>query len=377
MGQIEANGFAQGKPYVSGTYPFIFFNFLFLAPFHFLLGLPYNVAHNFLPYFYVFCLTLLITLTTRRQLLAISEKRRFLLWFLVFISMGITITDPLPWTSSFNAARDNSFILTAGSFCYLSTWVFYDKIPKTPLLIVGIFLALWSPVYIPAWILAGLFFHRSLILERKWIVQVVGVSALTLLNIALPVFVCRLAGVTPVGSSFLSRSGLDGSTQYMTSIFQAVLSPDDPRHWPTTTYLLLTALLALCFHYFFKDRKQYRPLKQALFLLIPYSTVAIFLPQLTSIHPYHTDLFIFIPATFLMSFWFLQKPFWRNLTGPTYVAWFIVAALILMTNLLSVAQMPRFASVERSLPFVAVTIFVSGLVYLSLRHSKKISSDHL
>src|SRR6185503_14092951 len=104
--------------------------------------------------------------------------KRFLLWFLVFMSVGIFITDPLPWTSSFNAARNNPHILTAGSFCYLSTFVFYDKIPRTPLLIVGIFLALWVPTTIPAWILAGLFFHRTLKLERKWLLQVAGVCAL-------------------------------------------------------------------------------------------------------------------------------------------------------------------------------------------------------
>ncbi len=338
--QLQADDFAQGKPYTSATYPFIFFNFLFLAPFHFLLRLPYNLAHNFLPYFYVFCLVLLLILTTKRELLAISKKRSFLLWLVVFISIGITVADPLPWTSSFNANRDNPHILAAGTFCYLSTWVFHNKIPKTPLLIAGVFLALWTPMYIPAWILSGLFFHRTLLLNRKWIAQVVAVSALAFVNVELPALVCRVAGLQPNGSSFLFRSGLDGSTTYMTSIFQAIYSPNDPRHWHTGSYLVLTALLALCFHYFYKDRKYYRPLHQALFLLIPYATLAIFLPQLTSIHPYISDLFLVIPATFLMSFWFLQKPFWRKFAGPTFVTWFIVASLILMTNLLYVAQMP-------------------------------------
>lgn len=364
--------YARGRVYVSITYPFIFFNFLLLAPLHFLLGLPYNVAHNFLPYFYVLCLTLLVVLPARRQLLAIAEKRSFLLWLLVFLSIGITITDPLPWTSSFNTARDNPHILAAGSFCYLSIWVFYDRIPKTPLLVVGIFLALFASMYVPAWILAGLFFQRTLKLERRWILQVVAVCALTVLNIGLPGLVSRLAGIAPAGSSFLSRSGLDGLTTHMTSIFQAVYAPADPRHWPTGFYVLLTALLAVCFHYVFRHKKKYRPLRQALFLLIPYATVAICLPQLTSIHPYITDLFLFVPATFLMSFWFLQKAFWERLTGKTYVGWLLVAGLILMTNLLTVSQMPRFAYVERKLlPIVSVIIFVSLGLYLCFKLLKQ------
>jgi hypothetical protein len=364
--------YARGRVYVSITYPFLFFNFLFLAPFHFLLGLPYNVAHNFLPYFYVFCLTLLVIIATKRQLLAISEKNRFLLWLLVFLSIGITITDPLPWTSSFNTARDNPHILAAGSFCYLSIWVFYNRIPKKALLVVGIFLALWAAMYVPAWILAGIFFQRTLTLDRKWILQVVAVCALTGLNIALPGIVSRLAGIGPAGSSFLFRSGLDGSQVYMTNIFQAVYAPTDPRHWPTAFYVLFTALLAVCFHYFFSHKRKYHPLRQALFLLIPYATVSIFLPQLTSIHPYITDLFLFVPATFLMSFWFLQRAFWERLTGKAYVAWLLLAGLILMTNLLTVSQMPRFTYVERKLlPVAAVVVFVSLCLYLGFMISKR------
>src|SRR2546423_8215896 len=175
LAQNDPNDFARGRAYSTHTYPFICFSFLFLAPLHFLLRLPYNVAHNFLSYLYVFSLMVLIVLTSARQLLAISEKNRLLLWILAFISIGISITDPVPWVSSLVFARNNPFILVAGSFCYLSTWVFHGQRPQTPLLIVGVFLALWSPPFIPAWILASLFFHRTLILERKLTAQVAGV----------------------------------------------------------------------------------------------------------------------------------------------------------------------------------------------------------
>ena len=371
LAQTKHDDFANGRVYISGTYPFVFANFLLLAPFHFLFGLPYNIAHNFLPYYYVFGLVLLLVLATWRQLSAIFKKKRFLLWFLVFISIGISITDPLPWTSSFNAARDNPHILAAGLFCYLSTWVFYGQIPKTPLLVVGILLAVFMTMYIPAWILAGLFFQPTLSIDRKWMRQVLAVCALAVANVALPAVVCRFAGVTPTGSGFLYRSGLDGSTEYMTSIFQAVYSPNDLRHWPTSAYVLLCALLAICFHFFFNERNRSHPLRQTVFLLLPYATVAILLPQLTSIHPYTTDLFLIVPATFLMSFWFLQKRFWNRLTGNTYVVWLLVASFILMTNLLTVAQMPRFVYVQQNvLPAVSIIAVVCLALYLTLRFWK-------
>ena len=336
LGQYNPDDFAQGRAYTTYTYPFLFFNFLFLAPLHFLLKLPYDVAQNSLPYFYVFCLTYLLILTRRDQLLAIIGGKCPFRWMLAFIAIGIMVTDPLPWISSLHYNRDNFHILAAGAFCYLSTWVFRDEVPKRPLLIVGIFLALWSPIYIPAWILASLFFDRTLRLERKWIIQVVGISALAWFNLRLPLYVCQWARLTSVSSDFLYRSGLDGSTKYMTSIYQAVFSPFDPRQWPTAFYLLVTVILGMAFQFLF--RKSYRPLQQAIFLLIPYSTIAILFPQFTSIHPYFTDLLLVIPAIFLISFWCLQRELWETLMGKTYVAWLLIACLALMTNLLTVAQ---------------------------------------
>jgi hypothetical protein len=172
--------------------------------------------------------------------------------------------------------------------------------------------------------------------------------------------VSRGAGVQPTGSAILFRSGLDGSQMYVSSIPQAVAYPADPRHWPTGLYFVLTAILALGLHFTWKDR--YRPLQQAAFLLIPYLTFAIFLPQLTSVHPYITDLFIFIPATFLMSFWFLQRSFWEKLSGRLYVGWLLFAGFILMSNLLAFAQMPRFAYLEEKRNLVGITLSVIAVL---------------
>lgn len=339
MAQYEPDYFATGRVYTSHPYTVLFFLFLFLAPFHFLLKIPYEVAHNFLAYFNAICITSLLILTRKDQLLSILKKGNLFFWILAFIAIGITVTNPLLWVSPLIYDRDNLYILTAGSFCYLSTWVFHDEVPRKPLLIVGVFLALWLPIYIPAWILAGLFFNRALIVERKWILQVVGVSALGGFNLLLPKLIGYWTGITPTGSGFRFRSGLDGSRQYMTSIYQAIFSPIDPRHWPVAFYFLAALFLGVIFHYLFKkQKKRYRPLQQAFFLLIPYSMTVILFPQLTSIHPYSTDPLIVIPATFLISFWSLQKEFWENLTGKTYVAWILMAGLILMTNLLTVAQ---------------------------------------
>jgi hypothetical protein len=81
-----------------------------------------------------------------------------------------------------------------------------------------------------------------------------------------------------------------------------------------------------------------RPLAQIGFLAIPYATMAILLPQFTSIHPYFTDLLLIVPATFVLAFWSMQREVFQRLTAKSAVLYFLVASLVLMTNLLTVAQ---------------------------------------
>jgi hypothetical protein len=337
LAQYDSTDFSQGKAYTSSTYPLLFSMFVLVAPFHFFWKLPYNVAHNFIAYFYVICLSLLLVFKVKNELLEMLDTKSLLLAVFAFLAIGIVVTNPLPWVSLLVYGRDSLPVLAAAAFCYLSTWVFYDHIPGKPLLIIGIFLALWAPIYIPAWILAGIFFQRTLIPERKWIILAVAVAALAWFNLKLPLYVCNWAGLISTGSGFPYRSGLDGSTTYFSSIQQAVFQPIEARYWSTAFYVILTIVLGIGFHVLFRQRERH-PLQQAFFLIIPYATMAIILPQATSIHPYFTDLMLFIPATFLIAFWFLQREFWQKLKGKTYVAWLLLASLILMTNLLTIAQ---------------------------------------
>jgi|SRR5215471_583425 len=335
--QFAAVPFAQGTAYTNYTYPFILSNYLLVAPFHWA-GLPYEVAQHCLAYFYVLCITALLIAQSKRQATDILQTRNLFLYAFLFVAVGITVTSPLPWICTLLYFADNFHLLAAASFCYLSVSVFRGEPGWSQLLIVGIFIALWSPIYLPAWILSGIFLNGSLKLERRRVSQAVGVIALGVFNLMLPKLACRLAGMKPGGSTYWFRSGLDGSTLYFSSIYQAAFFPSQPRHWPTLFYVLITAIVSLLFQRSLKKGTQLYPLRQAAFLLIPYATIAIIFPQFTSIHPYTTDQLLVIPATFALSFWFLQKTFWERLTSKTYVGWSLVAGLILMTNMLTVAQ---------------------------------------
>lgn len=338
LAQYLPDDFGRGFFYSTYTYPFLLSMYAIVEASHLIFTAPYDVAHNVLAYVHVIALSLLLVFVTRDQLLALFDRWSPLHWLLAFLSIGVVVTEPLTWVAMLLISRDHFHVMAAASFCYLSTYVFRDEIPRTPLLAVGVFLALWSPIYIPAWMLTVLFFTGALVLDRRLVLTVLGVSALAALNVALPIWIGRWAGYTSVSSPFSVRSGLDGDTQYMSSVYQAVFTPIVPRDWPIGFYLVITAALAVYFHFVFRRTTARRPLQQALFLTIPYITIAIMFPQFTSIHPYYTDMLMFVPAAFLIAFWFLQKEWWQTLNGRGYIAWVLVVSLVLMTNLLTVAQ---------------------------------------
>lgn len=335
MAQYSGTEFQEGRAYVSYTYAFLFANFALLAPLRFLWDIPYERAHNVLPYVYALCLLALLWWTSRKEW---SEAQTPLRLLLLATAIGLVLTSPLQWLSLLQYNRDNVHVLVAAAFCYLSTFVFYDRPPGAALVSIGVFLALWSPWYLPAWILAALFLQRDLTLNRPWFVKAIAVCALGAVNVVLPRVICQWLGMTAAGSTLWYRSGLDGSTQYFTSIHGAVLWPVDPRHWPSGFYVAVACAAGMGVHFLLRKSGTVRPLAQIAFLAIPYATMAILLPQFTSIHPYFTDLLLIVPATFVLAFWSLQRRFFDSLTSRSCVLYFLVAAMVLMTNLLTIAQ---------------------------------------
>ena len=341
LGQYLGTEFAGGEAYVSYTYPFLLANFAIVEPVHRLLHLPYSVAHNVLPYVHAIGLILLLGAVTSAPLPALRIPGASVRWLITFVAVGLLATTPLVWVAQLNYNRDNFHVLAAAVFCSLSVFAFRSTLPGTWWLIAGVFLAMWSPIYIPAWILAGLFLTQRLVIDRRWLLQVATVSALAMLNIALPRLIGTAFGIVTHGNGFAFRSGLDGSTVYMTSILQAVLSPDVSRPWSTGLYVIAAAVGAVIVHYCWRSLPSDRPLDQAWFLVIPYATIAILLPQFTSIHPYFTDVLLVVPATFLVAFWSLQSAFVDRLSGRSFVVWLLAIGGLLMTNLLTIAQQLR------------------------------------
>src|SRR5262249_40193082 len=102
-------------------------------------------------------------------------------------------------------------------------------------------------------------------------------------------------GYHPVGSTLLFRSGLDGDTQYFTSILQAMWAPCRPKccYGRSFTDPVLPAFLplAICGPFALRDPGMSRLGlgRMLLFLCTPYFASLVFFPQSVSIHPYLYD----------------------------------------------------------------------------------------
>ena len=332
LAQFTPTEFSEGAAYTSYTYPFLLGNFALVAPFHYVFRLPWKIAPNSLPFVYMGVLLAILAHTSRYVALEIPYRL-----VVLALAIGVLITNPLPWTSLLFQARDNFHVLSIAGFCYVSTALFYDRGLERSLFILGIFLACWAPIFLPAWLLCSIYARSDVRVTRRLMAETALVFALGALNLALPNFVLRIAGLRSTGSGLLYRSGLDGSTSYFHSIGGAIVSPHDPRHWPIVIYVVSVVVVGVYFQYR-RPRSGVRAINQLGFLAIPYATIAALLPQYTSIHPYTTDLLLVIPAAFLTSFWLLQKDFWKDASGREYALVVLGAIPLLMTNLLTLAR---------------------------------------
>ncbi len=96
MAQYDGTEFGRNIAYTSFGYPFLFAMFAVVAPLHVLFDVPYTLAHNIVPYVFVAALTLLLIVTARGDLLDARERPAPARSALIFLGVGILVTNSLP-----------------------------------------------------------------------------------------------------------------------------------------------------------------------------------------------------------------------------------------------------------------------------------------
>ncbi len=352
LGQYQPTDFARGIGYASYPYPYLLTAYAIVAPIHFVLRVPFGMAQNVLPYVYVGLFLVLVGVVARVHIGALLETLSPARIICLILAAGFVATTPAAWSATLLFGGDNVHVGVALVFCALSMARADGVRWRAYFFGAGMLLALYAPLYGPAWLLARLTGERGEPAGRPLVRDALGVGALSLLSAQLPTWVARLGEIRPVRSSYAYRSGLDGARDWLRDLPQAILWPPADAYAPYQRISLAVHLAAVAVALFALPRLADPARRTAIgrrirgeagFLAIPYLSMAILFPQATSIHPYYMDVLLLVPSGFLLALWTLRAETRPSGSGPALTGWILLAAFVLMTDLLHLAQAFRLS----------------------------------
>ncbi|MBV9079838.1 MAG: hypothetical protein JO102_01825 [Elusimicrobia bacterium] len=329
LGQANAGDYLAGRAYASYTPLFFLIMYALMAPWKHIAGIPYDVVHNFVVFYFIAAFGGLLLFWNRHRMPGLRGPGRFRDAGVLFALAGVVVTHPPIWLGLLGFNPDNFYLFVTLVFCHLLLGGGIAHFAEW-----GAFVALVVPLHAPAWALIG-----AAQRIRGWARTAAAVLALAAFSYFLPAAIVRLAGYKSLSSGFLFRSGLDGNTSYLSNLFQAFARPLVPaeRMWFFSLYIL--APIAVGGWVARLDSEAGRAyFRLAFSLSIPYACVLILFPQAVSIHPYLMDPLLTVPATALLFRGVLEPAVLESLDGPRLAYAILAAGFMIMTNLLSLAQ---------------------------------------
>jgi hypothetical protein len=268
------------------------------------------------------------------------------------MSLAVLATNPALWVGAMIGDQvGQNWFLGPIVFAYLSVVDFRNDRLDWVGLVVVFALTILSPMYGPflivtLWILGagreegersgvGLSWPRA---NQQAIV--LGMTAV--ISIVVPYVAVSVSGLRGVGSPMFYRSGLDGSTDYFTSMAQAIFQPyagATARRWallPVPAAALWIVATTACWSRCIATRMLRQLLvAEACGLFM----VAVF-PQIVSIHPYVFDFGLIFPAAFCLAFWLIQPEVHDIIAAHRgfALALFIALTALVMTNAIDLAR---------------------------------------
>jgi hypothetical protein len=271
----------------------------------------------------------------------------------LFSAIGFTMTTWRLWDDLFRFNTDNPYPLLAAVFVAVYAFLIPPVRPRLAILAGTVFVAL-SPIHLPMLVLAvGSIFGRAgsslrdVVRRNRAIVALSAAATIVgIVVMAVPWGLAAWKGYRGLGSSFLFRSGLDGSTTYFTSIAQAVWAacPLNCCGSPRPVMNLLFPAFVPLVAYLWPARGSVEVVRLGgfprflLFLAVPYAVSAIFFPQSVSIHPYLYDHLLIAPAVVGGVVAMTSTRVRERLRGPGLLVFLLLSAFVIMSNLIAIAQ---------------------------------------
>jgi hypothetical protein len=342
---MSRDAFEQGIAYTNHLHPFTLAVYAWTKLLQLSAGVPLHVGRNLTPFaMAALGLAAFVALIPRR-----TAAPRGLTWHAtLFLGLGVFLMQWYVWVYPYTWGFDTIFPIIA----YLTALVWASARPRiapgnaarvlgTSLLFAAfgwvytpvIVLALWCLFARPA---AGL--AATIRANRPLAVASMAALALGALVYALPLLLTSVRGYDVASSSFLFRSGLDGDTRYFQNALQAVLQPFRPArtHTLLLAFVPFVIALACAWRSGSASRRQFG--RDSVFLLAPYGFSLALFPQSVSIHPNLYDFLLLLPVVLVGTTWMLRSCVQRRLGGAAVLAGLLLAAVLIMGNLIAIAQ---------------------------------------
>jgi hypothetical protein len=345
---LTPESFEHRVAYTNHLHPVLFFwygcsKFVQLAT-----GLPMYVGRNLTP----FAVALVGVLAFAALIPRRSSSSEYTVKFhaTLFLAVGFFLSEWHFWVYPYVSNFDSVFPLIS----LLAAFVWASAHPRigsrnarhltAALVVFAAFGWVYTPLLVVAvWCLFGRVragVTATIAANRPLVSASIAAVAVGAAIYSLPIVLVTLKGYDRETSSYLFRSGLDGDTRYFHDVVQAVARPFAPaRTWwsllfPASVPFIAAGACASRQGGIMRRRFG----RQSVFFLAPYVFSVALFPQAVSIHPYLYDALLLVPAVLLGSSWTLTRCVQDRLRGASGLAALLVAAILLMANLIAIAQ---------------------------------------
>jgi hypothetical protein len=350
LGWRSQESFDKRVVYANHVHPYLLVMYGWIAAARAATGLPLWTGSNtsiLLP-----ILVLIVAFGTLLGRSGLLRDRTHLLGLLsLFLALGILLTTWRLWIDLVRFNSDNPYPLLAALFL-LAYALLLPPLRTWPAAAAAASFTAVSPTFTPMLLLpvvclfgqAGRSWREVLLKNRSLLIVCAAALLAGTAAYFEPRLLIRWKGYQTQESSFIFRSGLDGDTQYFTSLLQAALMPCPVNccYGRTLSELLFPAIVPLIAFGLLAARQAPSSIpsigKTLLFLATPYVLSVILFPQSVSVHPYLYDHLLVIPLVVTGLMAMLSAPVEQRLTGAGLLMFLLLVGATLMSNLIANAQ---------------------------------------
>jgi hypothetical protein len=352
LGWLDPQQFDERRAYTNHLHPYLFFMYASAKAVQLATGVPLRVGVNATPFILmaIGVWAFAFALTSWRT---IDVRGGPVYHLTLALAVGLLVVEWHYWSYLYTTNLDSIFPLVVffALFVWSAAMRANDGGSSRPLVFWAAVFGAFGWIYVPLLVVALWCYFGRADSSGRWSVAanaaIARASAASctcwIVAYSVPRVLVWLKGYSSASSSFMFRTGLDGDPRYFQGIAQAVFRPVccPPRSLWNLLFPAFAALIAYAIWALWNGQRNRQVWAAFLFLSAPYFLSVAVIPQAVAIHPYLFDQLLFLPAALVGGLTALSAVVQARLSGPTLLAFLLLAAAIIMTNLIQIAQTMR------------------------------------